>query len=169
MKSILAIDPGTRCGWAYWRQGWRRPESGVMTFELARGESQGMRFVRFRRWLEELAAWKPDIWLYEQAHHRGGYATEIAVGMTTRIQEAAILAGAEYKAVHSATLKKWAAGNGRADKQAMIRAAQRFWCIEPQDDNEADALCLLAYGACVHAGIDLRQDVQTVCARPGAG
>jgi len=45
---IIGLDPGIRTGWALCRQG-RILESGVQTFALARGESPGMRFLRFRR------------------------------------------------------------------------------------------------------------------------
>lgn len=97
--------------------------------------------------------------VYEQPHHRGGHATEVLVGMTTRIQEFAAEIGAEHAAVHTGTLKKWATGNGRAGKADMIEAAKRWlwnesfvphrdlaaYLAEPMDDNEADALLLLAW------------------------
>ena len=53
--------------------------------------------------------------------------------------------------VNAATLKKWATGSGRAKKPEMIRAADMHWpdyCMafnRPADDNEADALLLLAW------------------------
>lgn len=155
--ALLAIDPGTKCGWAFWRSGWCRPESGIRQFDLQRGESQGMRFIRFRQWLEELMALKPDIVLYEQAHHRGGAATEIMIGMATRIQEIAEMRGIEYRPVHSATLKKWTTGNGKADKSSMCSRARAMWSVDPIDDNEADALCILAYGLQLCIGVDMRQ------------
>lgn len=47
--------------------------------------------------------------------------------------------------VSPSTLKKWATGDGRAEKPAMVAAAQKF---QPgvTDHNEADAVLLLAYG-----------------------
>ena len=46
--------------------------------------------------------------------------------------------------VNVATLKKWATGNGRADKaQMMCACASRFY-FEPSDNNVADA-CLIYY------------------------
>jgi Holliday junction resolvasome RuvABC endonuclease subunit len=145
IAAILALDFGTRTGWAALSDG--HVESGVQTFDLARGESAGMRFIRFRRWLEEiLALTRPGLCVYEQAHHRGGHATELLVGMATRLQEACAEKGMEYTAVHSATLKKASCGSGRADKSAMIaEARRRFPGREIADDNEADALMLLEY------------------------
>ena len=50
----------------------------------------------------------------------------------------------ETMPVHTATLKKFATGNGRASKEDMVKAAiQRGW--NPVDDNEADAILLLEY------------------------
>ena len=158
---ILAIDPGTHCGWATWDG--QHVESGVQVFDLKRGESPGMRFLRFRRWLYAVAGVTsvrisvqrqqghlPDLLVYEQAHHRGGAATEILVGMTTRIMEFAAEIGAEHVAVHSGTLKKFATGRGNASKADMIVAAEGWgarWGIGDTitDDNIADALLLLAW------------------------
>ena len=141
---IIAVDPGTHCGWATWDG--THLESGVQVFDLKRGESPGMRFLRFREWLGGLVGLiRPAVLVFEQAHHRGGYATEVLVGMTTRIQEAAAEAGCEHVAVHTATLKKWATGKGGASKAEMIAAACDRYGEWVTDDNEADSLLLLAY------------------------
>ena len=144
-ERILAFDFGSRTGWAALSDG--HIESGVQVFDLSRGESSGMRFIRFRKWLEEiLRLIQPGLCVYEAAHHRGGFATEFLVGMTTRLQETCAEKGIEYAAVHSATLKKFATGSGRADKSAMMkRAAVLFPDRRIEDDNESDALMLLEY------------------------
>ncbi len=50
----------------------------------------------------------------------------------------------ETMPVHSATLKKFATGNGRASKADMVTAARaRGWSLV--DHNEADAALLLEY------------------------
>lgn len=154
---ILALDFGTRTGWAALSGG--HVESGVQTFDPARGESPGMRFIRFRRWLEEiLTLIRPGLCVYEAAHHRGGHATELLVGMATRLQEACAERGIEYAAIHSATLKKASCGSGRADKSAMMaEARRRFPGREIADDNEADALMLLCYAREKYGGDDDRR------------
>jgi Holliday junction resolvasome RuvABC endonuclease subunit len=141
---ILALDLGTRTGWALWDGS--RTESGVQVFDLKRGESPGMRFVRFNGWLSSWApnGHRPALVAYEQTHHRGGAATEIAAGFATRIQEFCARHGIEHTAVHSATLKKWTTGKGNADKRAMVAAVARRWKAV-EDDNEADAIALLHY------------------------
>lgn len=149
--NILAVDPGSRLGWALSLGGVR--ESGVEDFSLRRGESPGARYLRLRRWLAEIDDLAQrtterhlELIVYEAAHHRGGAATEVACGFTTRLQEhAAATDGCECVSVHTATLKKRTTGNGRASKDDMIAAARERWKCEPADDNEADALCLLAF------------------------
>lgn len=152
---ILALDAATRTGWAA-GDTTRDPlllESGVEVFDIRRGESTGLRFLRFRTWLYEIGdLWLPELVVFEQAHHRGGAPTELGVGLTTRVQEFAAERRIEHAAVHTGTLKKHATGRGNAEKPAMIEAARRRWNVEPIDDNHADALCLLAYGIEVYGG-----------------
>lgn len=145
---VLGIDPGIHTGWAICHDG-QIVESGVQVFDLGRGESPGMRFLRFRRWLREVCPVdrKAVILAYERAHHRGGAATEIGVGFCTRIQEFAAEANCETLPVHTATLKKWATGRGRADKAAMVQRAYEAIEAVPfaparkiLTDDEADAI-----------------------------
>lgn len=140
--NLLAIDPGTRLGWASFAHG--HVESGVHEFALGRGDSPGMRFLRFRNWLADMLTMaKPELVIFERPHMRGGFATDLLVGFVTRIQEACAERGIECQAVHSATLKKSACGSGRADKSMMVKAASERFGKPVTDDNEADALNLL--------------------------
>jgi len=145
-QALVAIDPGTKCGWAIWRPGWQSPESGTAVFTVDRGSSPGIRYLKFRSWLEGVSRLGVKAYVYEVQHHRGGYATDVLTNLTGRILEEAARTGAEHLGVHSATLKKWATGSGRADKNSMIAQAKKIWGIEPETDDQADALLLLAYG-----------------------
>ena len=145
---ILALDLGTRCGWAMAAPTFagsiehRLLESGVQIFDVKRGESPGMRYLRFRRWLEDITPSDCSLIAYENFHMRGGAATEIAAGLVTRVQELCALRGIQHAAVHSASLKKFATGRGNADKAAMLAAvAQRWKAVE--SDDEADAIAVL--------------------------
>lgn len=51
----------------------------------------------------------------------------------------------EPEFVNPATLKKFATGDGRADKAAIIRACREKYRYEPVDDNAADACHLYHY------------------------
>ena len=162
MTPVLALDLATSTGWAL-RDTSGQVNSGVQTFDLRRGESAGMRFLRFRAWLREImalaysrdlghAAREKGVVAFEQAHHRGGHATSLAVGLVTVVLEEAAAQGWETTSVHTATLKKHATGNGRASKEDMIRAAVKAFGLTKIEDgvgspcsDEADAICVLAW------------------------
>ena len=140
--NILALDTATKTGWATNSGNC----SGVQTFDVKRGESPGMRFLRCRAWLAEMLKLlgSIDVIVYEQAHHRGGAATACCVGLVSTVQAFAAEHGVELMPVHTAELKKWATGKGNAGKPEMIKAAKALgW--SPVDDNEADAALLLEY------------------------
>ena len=143
---ILALDCATKTGWCLLENGLVQ-SSGVQDFTRARGESNGAMFLRFRQWLTALLSPQRNVKLvvYEQAHFRGGAATEITVNLTGRVQEVCSLAGVEYVPVHTATLKKHATGRGMADKADMMLQARGILRRLPIDDNEADAVLLARY------------------------
>lgn len=123
-------------------------ESGVQDFTKKRGESNGLMFMKFRKWLYQLMGLqRPDIVGYEQAHHRGGAATEICVGMTTRVQEICEEMGIESAPVRSTTLKKFATGKGNAGKPLMTAAATEFTGRPVTSDDEADAIHVSRWAA----------------------
>lgn len=155
MTPVLALDMAISTGWAL-RDSAGAVTSGRQVFELRRGESAGMRFLRFRAWLREVMALAggTGVLAYEQAHHRGGHATALAVGLVTVALEEAADKGWQTTSVHTGTLKKFATGNGGASKDRMIGAALALWgpALEAQNgdgslpgDDEADALCVLAW------------------------
>lgn len=143
--NILALDCATHTGWATLING--SIESGVQDFSKRRGESNGLMYLRFNAWLVAMPAAfvKLDLIVYEQSHHRGGSATEIGYGLTTRVQEFAIRIGAEYQAVHTGTIKKFATGLGNSGKTEMINAYEKAVGRTPDSDDEADAYWLLRY------------------------
>ena len=147
---ILGIDPGLKCGWSIIDAETNLvTDSGVEDFSKKRGESNGLVFLRFRKWLERMvdfAGPRLQLIVYEQAHHRGGYATELGVGLMTRIQEVAAVHKIHYASVHTATLKKWATGHGHADKELMMKESVRYLGREPVSDDEADSVLIAFWG-----------------------
>lgn len=139
---ILALDSGTHTGWA---ANETPIMSGTQGFELKRGESPGMRFLKFQSWLKDMIKLtSPDMIIYERAHHRGGAPTEVGVGLTTIIQTICAEAHIEHVALHSGTLKKHATGKGNASKEDMMQTARSLdWKFKT--DDECDALWLLDY------------------------
>jgi Holliday junction resolvasome RuvABC endonuclease subunit len=146
---ILALDTAIKTGWALFdgKTG-KIIESGVQSFAKRRGESNGLVFLRFRRWLSDFASdtglFDGDLIAYEQAHFRGA-GTELLVGLQTRVQEVAAEMGITSAPVHTGTLKKWATGKGNAGKKEMIAAARKVLGREPVDDNEADAVLVAVW------------------------
>lgn len=140
--NLLALDLATRTGWCLRENG--QLESGIETFDLKRGDSSGMRYVRFRRWLEEVGA-RADIIIYEQTvGGPGSIARELATGFATMVQAYCATRGIEHATVYPSTLKKWTTGRGNAKKPDMLEAVARRW-RRVDDDNEADAVALLHY------------------------
>ena len=143
MTTILALDLGTKCGWAL------LDSAGLVysgTWDLApqsqrRWEGGGMRYIRFVDFLKKLP--RPDRIAYEEVRRHKGVDAAHAYGGF----QAALMAWCEresipYEAYPVGVIKKHATGKGNAGKDAMIAAAKvKFGEVE--DDNQADALWLL--------------------------
>lgn len=140
---ILALDLASTTGWAIGSDT-QTIASGTWDIAPRRGESPGMRYLKLRAKLNMALAAFPDLKTiyYEQAHHRGGAATEYAAGCATHVQSWCAEHGIEHGMRHSATIKRHATGRGGASKEAVIAAMRRLGHT-PADDNEADALALL--------------------------
>jgi len=142
--TVLGLDLGTSTGWAINRHGaW---VSGTWDLAPSRGDSPGMRFIRLRRRLNELWGAYPTVRLvvYERPHHRGGHPTEVLLGLVAVVQEWCAERQIPHEAIHTGTLKKWATGSGRADKDAMMAACEEKTGVIPLTDDEADAVLLAA-------------------------
>jgi Holliday junction resolvasome RuvABC endonuclease subunit len=158
MMAILAIDPGTLCGWALSDD--EELTSGVWDLSAGRGRPHKTRWLNLWSQLHGLHV-EIDHIVYEQVmgHPRPGRTLKSgkkkAAG--TNILAAHVYGGlvavlemwAEHKeikisSINSATVKKWATGKGNAKKAEMIKAAKERWPdFYIQDDNEADALWIL--------------------------
>lgn len=136
---VLALDLATQTGWAIAHDG---VLIDVGTLDLGRDLSQGERLCKLWGWL--ISRLDTDLVVCEQPHLRGGGSFYLA-GLAAVVILWGEVHGVAYAGVHTATLKKHATGNGRAEKPAMVAAAAKRWGIEPGSDDEADALCLLAW------------------------
>lgn len=148
MTTILALDLGLHTGWAIYRNG--KIKSGTEELKPSRFESQNRRFLRFRRWLEEIH--QKDILspisliffeavrahtAVDAAHAYGGFFATLV----TFCEEN----GIEYEGVPVQTIKKFISSKGNAEKIEVIKAVQKLG-YNPKDDNEADAIALLLFG-----------------------
>lgn len=156
---VIAIDPGTNCGYAYADDGKVHVEqSGVWDLKPRRHEGGGMRYLRVKTLLRELLglySWKdPGVTekvgkcavFYEEVRgHKGTDAAHIYGGIVATIASLCEEHGIPYQGIPVGTIKKRATGKGNANKQAMIEAAcEQFGPVT--DDNQADALHLLVCG-----------------------
>lgn len=141
----MALDLGTTSGFAV-----GAPEttiiSGTWSLKPGRFDGGGMRFVRFRKHLDEIhATMKLTYVCFEEVRaHKGVDAAHVYGGLMAHLTEWCESQDPKipYEGVPVGAIKKFATGKGNANKDAMI-AAVESWGYEPKDDNEADAIALL--------------------------
>lgn len=144
--NVLALDLGTTTGWALGGNE-RTVTSGTVSFKPGRFEGGGMRFLRFRGWLDEFLRCAGPIgavYFEEVRRHAGVDAAHAYGGFLATLTAWCEAASIPYAGVPVSTIKRHATGKGNADKAAMIAAA-RTRGFAPQDDNEADALAIMAW------------------------
>lgn len=147
---ILALDLGTKCGWAC-----SNGESGVWNLKPKSTESIGQRYVKFEQHLSIYGALYDcgaDLIVYEEVHaHSAVDAAHVYGALQGILQLFCINNGIEYRGVGVGSIKKHATGKGNADKEAMVKAAvTKFKSVNILDSNHADALWLLDYAQTLH-------------------
>ena len=141
---VLAIDPGTKCGWAH-----SDGPSGVFDLSIRRDESRDYRLIRLRSYLNQIHdANGIEMVAFEAARNAGPNmqgALVVASEFQSVIKTFCIDKGLNYRGRSPTEIKKHATGKGNAKKAAMVEAAEAKWPDKQiQDDNEADALLLLS-------------------------
>lgn len=153
-SSVLALDLGTTTGWAMQLAG-GRIESGAVSFRPSRYDGGGMRYLRFRGWLDSIAAdagGLAAIYFEEVRRHLGTDAAHVYGGLLATLTAWCEQHGIAYQGVPVGTIKRFIAGKGNADKSAVI-AAVRVRGFQPVDDNEADAIAILLWSVETHGGV----------------
>ena len=152
--SILALDLGTSTGWAM-----SPPSgpiaSGTMSFRPSRYDGGGMRYLRFRNWLNQFVTGGDVIqavYFEEVRRHVGTDAAHIYGGFLACLSAWCEENGLAYQGVPVGTIKRFTTGKGNADKAAVI-AALRELGFSPTDDNEADALAILLWALKTNGGV----------------
>ena len=133
---ILSLDIATKTGWK------TRTASGVWDFKPNRGESEGMRVVRFKHKVKEMINLE-DINLIAYERPAGLHKSSIMVAseMIGVLKDLCIELNVNLACYSATEIKKFATGKGNANKDAMIKAAIDLG-FTPKDDNEADAIHL---------------------------
>jgi len=152
--SILTLDLGTRTGWAL-DDGNGIVTSGVVEFKQDRWQGGGMRFLRFRAWLEEIYRLSNgfDQLLYEQVRrHSGTDASHLYGGWLAILEVWCEQNSVAYQGVPVGTIKRFITGKGNADKAAVLTAVRERG-YSPKDDNEADAIAILLWALETTGGV----------------
>ena len=153
-SSILALDLGTTTGWAM-KLADGPIESGTVSFRPSRYDGGGIRYLRFRGWLDGMAADTTAlaaIYFEEVRRHAGTDAAHLYGGFLATLSSWCEQRGIAYQGVPVGTIKRFITGKGNADKAAVI-AAVKAKGFAPADDNEADALAILLWSIATHGGV----------------
>ena len=129
--------------------------SGTMQFKPSRYEGGGMRYLRFRSWLDHLldsSKGIAQVCFEEVRRHAGTDAAHIYGGFLAHLSAWCELNRIPYQGVPVGTIKRHATGKGNAGKDLVI-AAMRAKGFNPEDDNEADALAILSWMIDTQGGV----------------
>lgn len=146
--NIIGIDPGLKCGWAYyWSED--RPRCGTWDLSGPKGKFVGETLVMLGEYTRDLLVRvQPEIVVAELGL-RISKATEQHNKMRGVIQAECSLFGCRYVEVAPKSLKKHATGTGNATKDMMrVAFEKRFPKLGADllDDNAIDAMFLADYG-----------------------
>lgn len=142
-KKILALDLGTKTGWAIKSQ--NQITSGTIEFKPSRFEGGGMRYLRFQKWLEEinqLTNGINQVYFEEVRRHLGVDAAHAYGGFLAYLTGWCEEKKIPYLGIPVKAIKKHITGNGNSKKE-LVKQAVKNLGFDPSDDNEADALALL--------------------------
>ncbi|NVO05710.1 MAG: hypothetical protein HXX19_07120 [Rhodoferax sp.] len=149
-SNILALDLGTTTGWAL-RSAQGPIAHGFVSFKSQRFEGGGMRYLRFRCWLDDLrntvgrsgeSMGIDALYFEEVRRHLGVDAAHVYGGLLATLTAWCEHHQIPYQGVPVGTIKRHATGKGNASKAEVI-ASIRSLGHPVTDDNEADALALL--------------------------
>mgnify|MGYP001330982979 CR=1 FL=1 len=151
---ILAIDPGSRAGWAMMRNGERF--SGVWDNAPQRQTKARPADPKYYRVFYAYVALQffcdsygyPDLIVCEDAagFMRGKSAVEASHKYRAIIEFFCAKHNIKLVYVQPADIKRFATGKGNADKTEMIAVARDKYGYTGNDDNEADAIIIREWG-----------------------
>lgn len=138
---ILAIDPSLReSGWAL-----STDIYGTWKTSQRKDESAGMSLIRIRSKLKEVFESEDfDVVVYERPGGRNTNSIITQSKVIGIIEAFCHDNSIEFRAYSSGEIKKFATGKGNAGKPEMVKTAKEKYGYPGTNDNEADALHLLA-------------------------
>lgn len=148
-RNILALDLGTKTGWAYSKRG--LVCSSTKKFTPRKKDHPAYRWVAFKTWLSEMiASYDIQAVYYEKVmSHSATRAAHCYGAFEALLEVACYSRNCELIPVGVGTIKKFATGRGNASKNEMMAAIDDS--VDLVDDNHADALHLLNYALSLEA------------------
>lgn len=149
-KCYLGLDLATKTGYSLLTSTGEHVASGVWNFKAKSGEDERHGLLAFRTQLSQIQKDHPQITaiFFEKV--------DFCVAMLAYRKHCMLAAVLELFSLDSnlplipvavGTLKKYATGNGRADKSEMIAAAKTAYpAIKFEDDNHADSILIAHWG-----------------------
>lgn len=134
---ILSLDIATTTGWK------TESASGTWSLKPNRGESEGMRVVRFKSKVREMIHMESiTLVSYERPAGFHKAAIMVASEMVGVLKDLCIELNVELACYSATEIKKFATGKGNSNKEAMVQAAKAQYGYAGDSDDEADAIHL---------------------------
>lgn len=142
--NIAALDQATLCGISFEAAETNEPQIELWDLSIGTRESQGMKWLRFESKLKKFLT-DNDIQIiaYELPAGRNINPIIHSSKLIAIIEKSCVEMEIEYVEFSAGEVKKFATGNGNANKVMMKEYAKKLWNYEGDDDNEADALHIL--------------------------
>lgn len=141
---LLGIDQANLSGMAFQTDNMKEPKTELFDLSIGTKESQGFKWLRWESRLRTFLKEKGIKALaYELPAGRNIKPIIHSSKLIAIIEKVCVELEIEYIEFSSSEVKKFATGNGNANKEKMVEAAKKLWGYEGKDDNEADALHIL--------------------------
>lgn len=154
MTVLLALDLGSSTGWAFCHSG-GSIFSGSWDFKPKRFEGGGMRYLRFRRMLDEFAGGNEvqAVYFEEVRRHLGTDAAHIYGGLMATLETWCEEKQLPYQGVPIGVWKRELPGlrKGNASKEQVLTAVRALG-YSPTSHDEADAIGVLLHARSLHPG-----------------
>lgn len=144
--TILALDLGTTTGWA--TNVGSDLFHGTASFANNRYEGGGMRYLKFRKWLDGQRdrLMPPLVVYYEEVRgHKGTDAAHIYGGLLATLTAWCEENDIPYEGIPVGTLKKALCGKGNASKETVLQTIKERGYTQVETFDEADAVAILLF------------------------
>lgn len=142
--NILSLDLATTTGWAFNQHSMN---GGVWDLSQKKGSSAGMRLIKLRSFLQDFldTVGTIDLIVYEKPAGRFINGVVSVAELVSTVLLFCEDNKINYTSYRPTEVKKWATGKGNSNKEVMLAEAKRRWpSIQIIDDNQADAMLMLA-------------------------